>query len=144
MDEKEDDSFFGVGKGSNYKKPAAAQGFGKAESFGGGSRGGGSAYGSRKSQAEVEADDFDALLDDIVKPEPAAANAGAGQPMPTGTFRNSENDGWEDLNFGESKPKNSNRFGASGGYKAGGLLSSKSPAADDEDDILDNMLDDIA
>ena len=68
--------------------------------------------------------------------------------MPTGTFRNSENDGWEDLNFGEKnksgRQDNSNRFGASGGYKAGGLMSSKSPPDDDEDDILDNMLDDIA
>ena len=91
---------------------------------------------------EQEADDFDALLDDITKPEPAAANANAGQPMPTGTFRNSENDGWEDLNFGEKQREN--KFGASGRYKPGGLMSSKSPALDDDDDILDNMLDDIA
>lgn len=68
--------------------------------------------------------------------------------MPTGTFRNSENDGWEDLNFGEKNKSghqdNSNRFGASGGYKAGGLLSSKNQAVEESDDILDNMLDDIA
>ena len=144
MDDGGDDSFFGVG--SNIKKPAPATGFGKAESFGGGSRFGGSNFGgSKKSQAEQEADDFDALLNDIVKPEPVAANPGAGQPMPTGTFRNSENDGWEDLNFGE-KPRsgnNENRFGASGGYKPGGL-SSKRAGMDDDDDILDNMLDDIA
>ena len=71
MDDGHDDSFFGVGKNSNIKKPAPS-GFGKAESFGGGSRYGGSNIGSRKSFAEAEADDFDALLDDIVKPEPAA------------------------------------------------------------------------
>lgn len=111
-DDGGDDSFFGVGGGASYnRKPlgggAAASGgggFGKAESFGGGSRFGGSNFGgSKRSQAEQEADDFDALLDDITKPEPGAAanNPGAGQPMPTGTFRNSENDGWEDLNFGE-------------------------------------------
>jgi len=39
-----------------------------------------------------------------VKPEPVAAGrappADNGNHMPTGTFRNSENDGWEDLNFG--------------------------------------------
>ena len=52
MDDGGDDSFFGVG--SNIKKPApAASGFGKAESFGGGSRFGGSNYGgSKKSQME--------------------------------------------------------------------------------------------
>lgn len=153
MDNSGDDTFFGVGRGvsaTNAQKPTTT-GFGQAESFGGGSRfGGGSNFGgSKKSQAEVEADEFDALLDDITKPEPGAAeNPGAGQPMPTGTFRNSENDGWDDLNFGESKQKTggsgagNNRFGASAGYKPGGILSSKN--AMDDDDILDNMLDDIA
>ena len=63
--------------------------------------------------------------------------------MPTGTFRNSENDGWEDLNFGDSKPRNENKFGASGGYKPGGVSSKRAGIVDD-DDILDNMLDDIA
>ena len=66
--------------------------------------------------------------------------------MPTGTFRNSENDGWEDLNFGERNKSNENRFGASGGYKPGGVMSSKRTGGGmvDDDDILDNMLDDIA
>ena len=87
----------------------------KQDSFGGGSRVGSKA-GSFKSAADVEADDFDALLDDIVKPETKNVDTSKpGEPMPTGTFRAaiSENDGWEDLNFGG---ENTGRkaFGASG------------------------------
>jgi len=92
-----DDSLFGVTSASKASKP----GFVKEESFGGGSRHG----GSRKSQAEVEADEFDALLDDIVKPEPIkkAPQARVEDPMPTGTFRNnSEEDGMDFLNFGDN------------------------------------------
>ena len=38
--------------------------------------------GSRKSAAEQEADDFDALLDDIVKPEPSKAAAAPANDIP--------------------------------------------------------------
>ena len=142
-DDAPEDTFFGVGKGLS-KKP-----LGRADSFGGGSRHGGSAAGSRKSQAEAEADDFDALLDEIVRPEPTAAGAAAPDThMPTGTFRNSENDGWEDLNFGAGIKSpglqaTGSRLGSGGGYTYNkGVISSKKPL-DDEDDI-DNLLDNMA
>ena len=51
------------------------------------------------------------MLDEIVKPEPAVTKqtsaAANNDPLPTGTFRNSENDGWDDLNFGEAKKSSS-------------------------------------
>jgi len=43
------------------------------DSFGGSRNG--SAAGSRKSKAEEDAEEFDALLDDITKPESGAKNA---------------------------------------------------------------------
>lgn len=104
--------------------------------------------GSQKSKAEQEADDFDALLDDITKPEPkpAAAQLKHEDPMPTGTFRNnSENDGWDDLNFAEKtggRDSSSRGFGNTGGNNRLGLLSSKKKQPDDDDlvdDILDNL-----
>jgi hypothetical protein len=70
------------------------------DSFGGSRQG--SAVGSRKSKAEEDAEEFDALLDDITKPESGAKNAQKFQydaPIATGTFRNSDNDAWEDNTF---------------------------------------------
>ena len=98
-DQDNDDSFFGVG--SAVRKPQNPT-MARNDSFGGGSRNG-SAAGSRKSKAEIEAEEFDMLCADITGPEPDTSNVNRhndGGHVPTGTFRNSENDGWEDLNFG--------------------------------------------
>lgn len=103
--------------------------------------------GSNKSKAEQEADDFDALLDDITKPEtkPPAAQIKHEDPMPTGTFRaNSENDGWDDLNYAEKtggRDSSSRGYGNTGGNKYG-LLSSKKKQPD-EDDLVDDILDNL-
>ena len=115
-----DDSFFGASGGyaarTSNRAAAAPIGAGSiAGSFGGGSRQG-SAHGSRKSQAEIEADEFDAMLDDIVQPTaPAtAAPAKPAEHLPTGTFRKNSEDGWEDLNFGD----NAGGLGSNRGFGA--------------------------
>ena len=76
-----------------------------------------------------------------MKPEPGA---NAKDPLPTGTFRNSENEGWDDLNFGNKTGGQSSARGF--GYEAnvtGGGMSSKRPARNDDFDIVDNILDEF-
>ena len=102
-----DDSFFGANTGSygrgTGKVAVPATTGSRAGSFGGGSRQG-SAHGSRKSQAEIEADEFDAMLDGIVQPTEAEKPAPPkpAEHIPTGTFRKNSEDGWDDLNFGSN------------------------------------------
>ena len=68
-----------------------------------------------------------------------------GAPHPTGTFRQMEDeDGWQDLGFGNDEPLNSNRgsrFGATGtSFRSGGGGAKKD---EDEFDLVDNILDDL-
>ena len=69
-----------------------------------------------------------------------------GAPQPTGTFRqmdkSADEDGWQDLGFGNDEPLNSNRgsrFGATGtSFRSGG-----GKKDEDEFDLVDNILDDL-
>ena len=69
----------------------------------GGSQGLRSGQGSRKSKAEEEADELEAMLGDIVgDPKPNTDLPSPGAPQPTGTFRENEgvkdDDGWGKIN----------------------------------------------
>ena len=120
-----DDSDFGISRKPTYNQAGT---YVRNDTFAGAGSRHGSAHGSRKSQAEAEADELNAMLDEIIKPaadeKPVTSSAVApnnNDPLPTGTFRNSENDGWDDLNFGEAKKSSSGHqnFGGGNNYTSG-------------------------
>ena len=75
------------------------------------------------------------MLNEFVKPK---QSEDAGQPLPTGTFRKQESDGWAELDFNEPTNKHTGGFNNT----KGSFLSGGKPNIPDDDDF-ENILDDL-